>query len=241
VSDRQKREMPRALADRGEELYAENRWLRAGVALIPGVGGAIDSLIAVRGQKLAQERIERLIADLRATAAGLSEEKLDRAFLNSEAFDDLTLRAFRAAAETRDREKTRLYAAILVGAVDSDRDRTLDPEAVLSSVAELAPVELELARAIYRMQKTDPDRDLELKDVWDRGWNDEENFPSAARRDLAFYLKRIERTGLIEEFTGAYLDYGGGTYRTTRTFRRLMRHLERTDDPSRSSGDDRRG
>lgn len=157
----------------------------------------------------------------------LERDKVDQAFLETEAWADLVFRTFRAASETRDRAKVQLLARILIGASRVDRDTELEAEAVLASVADLSPLELEVASAIWRMLTRDgaDDRDLQLAEANER-WS-EEALPRAARPNRTFHLKRIERAGLISEYAGAYLDYGGGAYQCTATFRRLMRELEK--------------
>lgn len=220
--------MTSPLPDRAVEIYSSTGWLWAGVQLIPfGIGGAIDVLVTTRGAALVERRLTAFIEELRGAAERLGEEKVDRAFLDTEEWDDLVIRAMRSAADTRDREKIRLYAALLVGAAATDRDRDVDLESLLSAIAELSPLEIRLARSIYEMQKLDVDRDLELTEVVARGWGDPAKYPAEAMANLTFHLKRLERTGLVSEITGAYWDYTGGAYRVTMTFRRLMRYLER--------------
>lgn len=217
-------------ADRAVELYAERGWLRAGVQLVPYVGGAIDALITTRAEHLARARIESLLDEMKRTAERLAEDKIDREFVGSEEWDDLVLRAFRAAADSGDREKHRLVAAILMGAATRDALGEMDPQAILGAVAELSPLELALARAVYDLNEAPrlPDEAAlnELQLVELRGWNEPASWaPAAALANLNFHLKRVERTGLIEELTGSYLGYGGGVYIPTRTFKALVAFL----------------
>ena len=222
---------PAGALDRAVEAYSARGWLRAAVAMVPYLGSAIDALITTRGAALTQRRIETLLEELRVAAEHLDDKKVNRDFLASEEFDDLMMRAFRSASETRDRDKIRLYAAILIGAASAEL-ADVDPESILAAIAELSPLEITVARELYRQQHgqlsldaSGPDRDLELSEVNERA--KDARWPARAVPNLSYHLKRIERTGLIAEITGTYWDYTGGAYRTTSTFRRLMRYLER--------------
>lgn len=211
----------RDLADRAADAYSSTGWLRAGAAAIPFIGGSIDALITTRASELFERRVTAFLEELQAAAARLEETKVDRRYLDSEDWHDLLLRAFRAAADTRDPEKVRLYAAILIGAAKVDGMPGLDPEAILASVADLSPAEIGLARVMYA-NETAPG-DLSTMERWERTLADP---PANVRDDVTFHLKRIERTGLIAEETGTLWGYSGGAYFVTPTFRRLMEFIE---------------
>lgn len=189
-------------------MYNSTEWLRVGVAAVPFVGGSIDALITTRAGKLVERRITALLDELRTTIGRLAEEKIDKDYVGSEEWDDLIIRSLRAAAETSDAEKIRLYAAILTGAsqVHGLRDE-LDPLAILSAVAELSPGEVILARSVYA--------------------NTAAGASVGSDTDRDFHLKRIERTGLIRSEVSA--GFGGATteFRPTSTFTRLMEFLEK--------------
>jgi hypothetical protein len=197
------------------EVYAELDEVRALIQLIPIFGGPIDTLIAGRGAQIVRRRIEALIEEVRKRADRLEKEKVDHSFVESEEFDDLVMRAFRAASATRDREKIRVYAAILVGSASTKRPPDLDPEAALSAVAELSPTELELAKVIF---------DHVGPHGGPQAWgNPYEWLPAQFKSDLEFHLNRIERTGLILQTTqsppvGRSITW----YSVTPTFARIM-------------------
>lgn len=231
--------------DRAAAIYEQTGWLRAAVALVPSLGSSIDAIITTRAQNLARQRIEAFLSELQAASSRLDAEKLDRAYLESEEWSDLVLRAFRAAADTRDREKSQLYAALLADAATTDRIPEIDYEAALSSIAELSVQEVALARAIFDKQVGEPgDAFLEapagvpggLAWVKQHGWDEIDLWaPSGTRENLTFHLKRIERTGLIAEITGAYFDYAGGAYGITATFRKIMATLREASESTSST------
>jgi len=221
--------------DRAVELYTEQRWLRAAVQLVPfGVGSAIDALITTRGGELARRRVESLLEDLRTAIDQVGQDKVDRAFVGSEEWDDLVIRAFRAAAETRDREKLRILAAILGGSASVERDPALDAEALLSAVTELSPADVELARVLHERlsaPRTETEAGMNELQLWTARLEGDEWIPPAARDDRTFHFHRLEQAGLISEITGSYLSYGGGAYRLTPTLVRLMALVEQFVPP----------
>ena len=199
------------------DLYGRTGELRAFIAAIPILGGPIDVLISTRGSALAERRMLSLLDDLREAMTLIDGDKVDRTYLETEEFADLMMRALRAAAQTRDREQIRVYAAILLGATATDRAADFDSESALSAVAELSPVEVELARLIY-------DRVKPLGGGT-HGWgNPYDWLPTQFKNEhLVFHLNRIERTGLIQHVVrggpvGPTVEY----YEVTPTFVRIM-------------------
>ncbi len=61
----------------------------------------------------------------------------------------LVVKALEATAKTRFRQKTRLYARILIGAVVNSASIEFRPEDYPSILSELASREIEVARVIY--------------------------------------------------------------------------------------------
>lgn len=211
--------------DKAAAIYSSKGWLRAIVAAVPFVGGSIDALVTSRGTELAQQRVTALLDDLRAGLQRVTEAKVDQSFISSEAWDDLVMRAFRTAADTRDRDKIRFLAAVLTGSVTLDDGAGLDAESLLGVIADLSPADLAFARALYaRMTGPRSAEESVMGEIvyWGVRTGSWEWVPSAAGNDIVFRLKRLERVGLIEEITGAFFDYGGGAYRLTPTFARLM-------------------
>jgi hypothetical protein len=213
---------------RASEVYVQNTWLRAAINLIPYIGGSLDVVLASRGS-LHQKRIIELLESLKEEMSHIKGERIDSAYLESPEFSDIVLKLMEASLRTRDREKMRLYAKFLRGAVlIQDRSQTL-LEDYLATLIELTPNELEVARAIYEQQR---DSELEpnestLQWAWRKGWKDLPNqVTSVSKDDLPFVLLRIEKSGLVKELTGSYVGYEGGVFVVTDTFRKIMRFID---------------
>jgi hypothetical protein len=102
-----------------------------------------------------------------------------------------------------------------------------DPEEYLSVISELNPPQLIIAREIYRQQQNErsPDEN-DLQWTTSKGWNGLAEQCGIPDHDMPFHLARVDRTGLIQELTGSYIDYAGGVYVIRPTFRKLMRFVE---------------
>ena len=117
---------------------------------IPGIGGTIASAIATLETERVSRRLEALVEEVRQLYARVQVDKLDRDYVQSEAFDDVVLAAIEAGRRSSSREKRRLVAAALIGAATVDRPQGLDAEALLDTLGALSSEDLMLARRLYQ-------------------------------------------------------------------------------------------
>jgi len=91
----------------------------------------------------------------------------------------------------------------------------------------MTPREIEVAQAVYRQQNDEPQfGENELQWAWRKGWNQLSDMcPLVPKEDIPYVLQRLERSGLLHEITGSYVDYKGGVYTVTKVFRKLMGYL----------------
>jgi hypothetical protein len=214
--------------DAAREAYVQHTWLRAAINLIPYIGGSLDVVLASRGS-LHQKRIVEFLESLKEEMSHIKEERVDTAYLESPEFSDIILKLMEASLRTRDREKMRLYAKFLRGAVLIQDRNQVSLEDYLETLIELTPIELEVARTIYEQQRNselEPNENI-LQWAWRKGWRDLPNrVTSVSKEDLPFILLRIEKSGLVKELTGSYVGYDGGVFVVTDTFRKLMRFID---------------
>ncbi len=216
--------------DKASLRYSDNIALRATINLIPTIGGSLDVIFSSRGQALAAQRLTQFIDDLRTEMRLLETRVVDKDYLESEQWVDLVMRAMEAAARTRDREKIRLYAKILKGAVSNRNLREFSPEEYLTILSEMTPLEIQVATSIYRQQSDRPQEgENELTWAQRKEWDKIPERVSVSHDDMPFILIRLERTGLIKEITGAFWGYEGGVYVVTEAFRKMMQFLGETD------------
>ena len=210
----------RSLVSRGSAAYADIWWLRAAVNAIPYVGGSVDILFSHRGEALVKERVTELIGKLSWEIRLLSVSKLDRSYLDSDECFDLLRKAIERSSRIRDRERIHFIARIVAGAISKEIYKVGDPEVLVDVLSELNEAEalvVSKLKEMYRLKKTQ---------VEDWGRPLESSLPENFGGQLPFLMKRIERTGLLSEMTGAIIGYGGGTFQLTDTARRLFEFLD---------------
>jgi hypothetical protein len=202
--------------DRAVASYAGIPVGRFLVQLVPMIGSAIDAYFGTWGQNIREDRLVALIDGLSEAVRSVGEDKLDRSFLETEEFYDLLTRAGRAAMETRDREKIRMYAALLIGAAVHPAATTpLEPEAALVSLISLTPTEVSLLRVIID------------KTAGGASWPpNPEDVPAELVLDHDFHCKHIEAAGLIVEQPVYDRGQAGGSYVPTATLGRLVELLQ---------------
>jgi hypothetical protein len=209
------------------QAYSNNTILRAMINAVPYIGGSLDVLISSKGHKVLQERVESLLRQLQSDMSSVKENMIDRTFLDSEEWFDLVVKALESAARTRDSEKIRMYSTILRNSVITDMRLTHNPEDYLAVLSELTAREVKLAKAIYTQQNDRPEgNETELQWATRKGWKNLAIESRLGEEELPFLLKRVERSGLIKEITGAYVGYTGGVYVITDVFRKLMNYIE---------------
>ena len=208
------------------EVYARKTILRAIISAIPYIGSSIDVILSTEAQKIIQKRLNFLLEQLKIDILDLKETNIDRKYLQSEEFFDLLIKTLELTAKTRHREKIKIYSKILRNSlIENIRERN-DPEDYLSALSELSPIEIEMLKAIYNYKIQD-EAPIESADVWKKNCGLDSIIKNwdAGIDDVNYYLKRIERTGLIKEIVGVYFDYIGGVYRITNGFKKMMDYI----------------
>lgn len=215
------------MISKASQLYSDQTAIRALINAVPFVGGSLDVIFVSKGQKLVEQRIYEFIKNLTEELNKVSEDKVDKKYLDSEEWFDVVIKAMNSAMKTRDIEKISWYAKILRGAVVVRDRNAFDPEAYLQVLTELSPNELRVAKIIFEMQKKGPKvGEQELHWAHNKGWDKlSEKCEFISKDDLEFILLRLQKAGFIREITGFISDYQGGTYVITPTFRKLMIYI----------------
>ena len=199
---------------KASQMYSELTTLRAAITAIPFVGGSIDVLISGKAQNIAQKRLETLAGSLKDELNQLKGNQIDKNFLESDEWFDLLMQTFDKTIRTRSEEKIRLFSKVLTGVLASTSKRDTAEE-FLNILSELSETEIAIAHIVYELQT------VNIKQL-------EEKNPFIAKcdfvdqADLPFYLKRLEKAGLVSEEMGMIVGYEGGIYHITPTFKKLM-------------------
>jgi len=214
------------VADKAVEMYSEQAALRATISAIPWIGSSLDAFLSTKGQKIVQNRIISLFDALKDEMRDIQESKVDKPYLESDEFFDLTLKALEAATRTKEIAKIATYAQILKGAVVGRREAEFSGEDAIRVILDLTPRQMELARAVYLQQRDGP-REGENDLQWAKraGWDNLAHSLNMSGEEMSVDLVMLQRAGLAREVIGGFFDYSGGVFVITPIFRRLMTYL----------------
>jgi hypothetical protein len=201
--------------------YNDLTHLRAAISAIPLIGSQLDLYLSTPGQKFVEERLQYLIDQLQEQMNEVQEHAIDRRIFDTEEGFDLVNKTFAAAARTRQREKLKVFAKILRGALTL-KERTHDPELYLRIVDEMSEKELEVALLLFEVKekrkiKVEGDNEAQDGMTNDPYWFSK-NYPKYSKAELEFIFPRLEKTGLVKELVGSFLGYRGGQYNPTPLF-----------------------
>jgi hypothetical protein len=220
------------------KVYGDQTVIRALINAIPYIGSSIDILLSSSGQSFISKRIEKFIEELNRQVLQLSDDKINKDFLNTEEGFDLIVKAFSSASRTRQHEKLKLYSKIVKGALTEGKEfEEDDPEIYLRIIEELTVKELRVAKHLYELKevkKRNPDTDSNNENE-DEGMSSDafwlsKNYPEFDKDELVSIFVRLEKTGLIKELVGSFLGYGGGEYLINTTFRKFMNFVDGLED-----------
>jgi hypothetical protein len=99
-----------AAVDKAVEKYSEHDVLRAGVQLIPYIGGPIDTILSGRASRMQMKRLEQFVLDLRSR---LELVEFISADVQGEEFADFMLAALERVWRARTVEKRRRFADVV--------------------------------------------------------------------------------------------------------------------------------
>lgn len=214
------------------DSYSESVPARLALSLVPTIGPFLDLALSTLGTNVFQARVKAFADAVKEEIGSVREDMLRKDFLESEEWVSVVHRAIDASARTSSREMITHYAALLVNAATHEEPASPPPDLLISTLAELSPIEVSLARVIWSDGKSinydegqPPYRVHVAPGSWEKV---SQQFPDAARPNLIFHLKRLERSGLISEITGTY---GGATmYGPTPTLGRIIRALRGAEE-----------
>lgn len=212
------------------EKYSENALLRTSISSIPFIGSPFDVFLATKAQKIVNDRIMNLFNELIEEMGTLEDRMVDKDYINSEEFIELFTKTIETAAKTRSKEKIKLYAKLLKGAIKFQDRKKYSSEEYLQVLSELTMKELEVAKAIYKQQRKEKRKDEnELQWALRCGWEKlKKDCPLIPKEDFQFILLRLEKSGLIKELSTGWLGEGG-IFVITDVYRKIMEYLEQNE------------
>ncbi len=227
-------------------VYKDKPVIRALVAFVTGLdptgllSGLDATLVAVIEEKV-RERQRAFFDELDNGTHLLTEEMIQQ-----EDFLHAFTISYRAAIRTRNREKIRKFARLLLSAVEKDQLQGSEIEEFVSILDTLSERELQILLLLKKFEdETEPSR--ATKPPEDGPWPESVNvmasravdkasvfwrdFVSAVEHEygiapalLKSMLARVERTGLYDVFTGVF--FGGDSGSTTQLFAEFTEWLQ---------------
>jgi hypothetical protein len=201
--------------------YSKNPYTRALVQLVPfGIGGAADSLVGVKVEKIREDRARTFFDELASGDLALTND-----VIRSDEFLHCFFATTEAALKTRRHEKIVLFAKLLRASIGNDHPRHADEfEELLSILDELSYSEWQ-AMLILEECSRHPHQACENDLQWTmRHWM---IFRSRVERELGIpesefisFVHRMSRTGLYQLLVG-YYDQTPGVGMLTPRFHRL--------------------
>jgi hypothetical protein len=216
--------------------YANTPGVRALAQLVPNVGGAADMLIMDNLERIRTERAKTFFDELAKGDTLLTPE-----LIQSEDFIHAYFATARAAFNTKQREKIRWFARLLLAGSDSKSSLSLDDEFedLLKILDELSYQELSILAILLKYESQIQKSIDETEPQWTiRFWAQfaDEVFTKfqISPTELDYVMTRISRTatfGLYRTVGPLYLGNLGGQGKLTPIFHRLAQYIQ-CDRPS---------
>lgn len=207
----------------------DKAWLRSVISTLPYIGSIINELLASKAGEITAKRISFFHKEIKEHLETLEESKINLDFFESEEFYDIYTKALQAAIATRHDEKIRAYAEILVGA-GLKKATDHDSELYLNIMADLQPVELQVARALYELQIDGPEPGKNVHD-WEREGHSWKNLSETLEMEepyLKLILQRLLGVGLVTEPIYVETMLNQGHFVVSTLLRNLMLFLQET-------------
>jgi hypothetical protein len=205
--------------------YSNNTTLRAGVTLIPYIGGALDVLFSHKGQEIMNERIESAFQKVKDEAQKLDESKIDYDFLESEEFFDIVYRTFDEIRKTRLKEKHKLFARILAKST-LNTNKSFEINKFQNILSSIDIEDIFVAQYLINNKDKVESSDHDIKNNF---WK-EMNIDGLSNEELQMSLNTLFALGLITERYGAAFDYSGGHYKISKLLKEFLVFIKEVEE-----------
>lgn len=127
---------------RASKTYSDNIVLRGLVNLIPAIGGVLDIIFCERLNQITAKQTEDFIEFTKKEFEKVDENKVNKEFINSDDYADLTVRCLSSSIRTRHKEKIKLFAKVLKSAATSENFDLNEFEEILPTFEQVSIREL---------------------------------------------------------------------------------------------------
>jgi len=155
MSDLEKVDKSLNLVGRLSKYYSKKPVFKALLKLVPG-GSSLDTLLSHRGQEIKEERTKAFFDELDKGNIELTEEIID-----SEDFIHCFIITLKAAQESRQREKIRIFARLLKFSIKPECFSDINEfEETVKIIEELSYREILILRLLEDFEKNNPDHPI---------------------------------------------------------------------------------
>ncbi len=183
------------------EYYEHSVIPRAAVAAIPYIGGTLDILLSGYAARRWQKKVASMFEELGSNLAKITENQVNKEFINSEEFESLIIRVIQALQTTHEREKISYFANILSKVVTTELLQNEKAQRYIGLVDELTGLHI-------RILKTFADRPREVMDA-----STIADMIGGDFQEIQAYCSDLEAHSLLYNPTIGTYGGGGGRYR----------------------------
>ncbi len=199
--------------------YIERPVIRALLQVIPFWGTA-DTLLQHRAEEIRSERIRFFFDELAKGKHELTEE-----LINSNDFLHCYFKTLRAALNTRQHEKIKMFARLLNNSANNemfvDADEYEDFLDILDTVSFREFVLLEILRKYEVSTTSKREQLIKIRSYWSLFKSEVIDKLKIPEAEFNAYMSRLERTGLFQKLGGTIFGNDGNFGTTTQLFARL--------------------
>lgn len=199
--------------------YTDEFMLRAQVQLIPGIGGALDTLLSGLGAQYQYERLEHFIEELNIRLQRIEERNTIEP---TEPLYDLMMQVFSEVIKTRSEEKRKLFANLVANQVVDCRMWD-EAETATRLLADLTEIHIQVLDIALKVEPCDyPYKGERVLTLYDRKKLAEredagklptilsELLPSLTKATTEMICSELAARGLLRDIGVG--GYGGGTF-----------------------------
>ena len=210
--------------------YSEDLGQRALISNIPIIGSSIDYIFTKKWSKYYNDRLEIFNNCVIQEFETLDENKVDKEFLKSNEFFDLTLRLIENSVKTRHQEKVQLFSKLLKSRVLKNYSSNYDSDDFTNTINELIPKDIIIINAFFELSE-------KLKIEREKAEKPNEFFDyitidkiiektDYSKSEISFSISKLIKLGLAtESFESTFGMTSGGNYKATEYLNELNKIL----------------
>lgn len=186
------------------QKYGDSPWTKSAVASLPVIGAFLDSHFNSMANEIYQRRIESMFSEIKNELSYISDQILDKEYLKSEEFFDLSQNAFSLAIKIADSERVSAIARIVAESIIGKQATSIPSFDLVSVIGEMSPSEAAMFGAIgkiyleHKALLTGSENTLfRVKDIL-------EVLPENLQKNAGFLCARLESKGLLSSIFDNY-------------------------------------